>query len=250
MVFTLNGKTILTLPVAGTAAYGSYTASGDAGADVSNEPDVSSLAGTAITLTATYSGDSNYQPATATATYIVPEPAGAAITMSNSGAVTVTRGQQGTSTITVTPVNGFLGPVSLACKVSAGTAGGNLPGCTVAPSVSISGTTAQTVTLTINTVAPTTARNTPPLLGKGSFIALAGVLLCGIFARRKAWRGMLMIAILGVLALGLPVIGCSGGNNIGGGGSGGGTTTGTYTVTVTGANGSIQASTPVTLTVQ
>jgi len=109
--------------------------------------------------------------------------------------------------------------------------------------------------LTVSTTAATTSGLVVPRvgngkgwLGAGSGAALALLLFFGIPARRRSWRSMLGIivamAVIGALSS------CGGS---GGGGGGGqtipGTTAGTYTVTVTGASGSITQTTPVTISV-
>lgn len=224
--------------------------------------DVSKLLGVGDTgtMTFSYSGDSNYEAvAPITATFTIPEPTDAAIALSNSGAVTAAAGSQGTSTVTVTPANGFGGPVTLACSItSAPAAAVNQPTCSIAKSVEVQGTTPQTATLTISTTAPTSARSNPAgPFGRGSGIAFACLLIGGLAGRRKAWRRYLGLVVLAVALVSIPMIGCSGGSvgpapGSGGGGtsSAAGTTAGTYTVTVTGTHDSIQSSTPVTLTVQ
>jgi hypothetical protein len=156
-----------------------------------------------------------------------------------------------TSTISVTPANGFVGNVMLTCSV-AGPTGANDPAtCSIATSpVDVTGATAVTATLTVSSTAPTTSALDRPLnkfFAVGGGIAVAGLLLFGIPARRRSWR-----TILGVLVFAAIVgmgIGCGGSS--GGGGGGGtttpGTTAGTYTVTVTGTSGSITA-TAITVT--
>lgn len=79
-------------------------------------------------------------------------------TLTNSGAIAVVPGASTTSTITVTPANSFTGAVTLTCAVTTSLSGAaNLPSCSLNPaSVTISGTTAQTSTLTADTAAGTT----------------------------------------------------------------------------------------------
>jgi hypothetical protein len=81
--------------------------------------------------------------------------------LSNSGALTIAAGATtgNTATITVTPANSFSGSVALTCAVT--TSVSNFvsePTCDLSPSsVSISGTTAETSTLTATTSSTTTA---------------------------------------------------------------------------------------------
>jgi subtilase family serine protease len=161
-----------------------------------------------------------------------------------------------TSTITVTPTNGFTGTVALSCTITP-VATSYPATCSYAPaSVTISGTTAQTATMTVSTTAATTALSKRPALfwpSTGGAV-LACVLLFGIPARRRHWR-----TTLGVFALLLVFTGgaiaCGSGGGSGSGSSGGGTSTpgttaGTYTITIEGTSGSTVATNTIQLTVQ
>jgi hypothetical protein len=81
-------------------------------------------------------------------------------TLTNSGAITVSPGATSgnTSTISVTPSNSFTGTVTLSCAVTTSPSGAaSIPTCNLNPtSVTISGTTAQTSTLTADTTSATT----------------------------------------------------------------------------------------------
>ena len=185
----------------------------------------------------------------------------ASFALSSSGAITVTRGatSSNTSTISVTPSNGFSGAVSLACTINP-TASSNPASCGLSStSVTLSGTTQQTSTLTITTTAAT-AYNKPLDLFWPSTAgtALAVLLFIGVPRRRPNWLAMMVLLIVVISSV---VIGCGGGGSSssggsGGGGSGGGggttstgTTPGQYTVMVTGTSGSTSHTTTVTLTV-
>jgi hypothetical protein len=166
-----------------------------------------------------------------------------------------------TSTITVTPANGFTGSVTLTAAVTASPAGAAYPptfsfGAT--SPLNITGAAAGTGTLTISTTAATSAAlalpNRPGVPWyAASGVAFACLVLFGIPARRRNWRSMLgMLALLFTLAGGL--IAC-GGHGCGGGGGGGGggiagTTAGAYTITVTGTSGTTTETGTFTLTVQ
>jgi hypothetical protein len=211
-------------------------------------------AGNTATFTLAYSGDSNYQSAGPyTTTLSVSEPANAGIALITSGNITIAiPGQSGTSTLTVTPSNGFGGSVSLTCALTGGAASSNNPTCSFPASVSISGTAAQTATIIVSTTAATSANVKRPItliMGMGDCgVALAGVLLIALPRRRTLWLSMLCLVALGVTLL---PMGCGGGS---GGGSppGGspGTSAGAYTFTITGTKGSITGSTTLTVTVQ
>jgi trimeric autotransporter adhesin len=81
--------------------------------------------------------------------------------LSNSGPITVTAGATtgNTSTVSVTPSNGFTGSVALSCAVTTAPASAVSPvTCSVAPtSASVTGTTAVTATLTGASTSTTTA---------------------------------------------------------------------------------------------
>ncbi len=78
--------------------------------------------------------------------------------LTNNGPISLVAGATtgNTSTITVTPSNGFTGAVNLTCLLTNPPGGIVAPTCTVTPSVTISGTTAATGTLTIDTTSSTT----------------------------------------------------------------------------------------------
>jgi hypothetical protein len=169
-----------------------------------------------------------------------------------------------TSTITVTPVGGFTGSVTLTAAVTSSPAGAVYPPTFSFGSTSplnITGATAGTGTLTISTTAATSSAlhlpNRPgvPWYAAGG-VAFACLVFFGIPSRRRSWRSMLgMLALLFMLTGGL--IACakkSSGDGGGGGGGGGGgiagTTAGAYTITVTGTSGTTTETDTITLTVQ
>lgn len=203
---------------------------------------------------ATASGYSN--SALASATYIIDLQPGFKV---SGTAVTVTPGTAigNTSTITVTPTGGFTGTVSLNCAFSTNAATDPAT-CSIPASVTISGATAQTAMLTVNTTAATTGgcSSANGMHKKASWYAggstiLAWVLLFGIPAQRRRWAARLgMLALLITLTSG--VLACGGGGagvncNVAGNP---GTTAGTYTVVVTGTSGAITQTGAVSLTVQ
>jgi hypothetical protein len=213
-----------------------------------------------ITLSASFtpndSVDYNNASATTTLTVVAGPPPTFAVT---GNAITIEPGATigNTSTIAVTPSNGFTGTVNLTCAITPAAA--NDPAmCNILPaSVIINGTTPQTATLTISTT-QATALNQPfklfwPSAG-GATLALA--FFFGIPRRRRNWLAMLGLFCLIVSIAG---IGCGGGNaGTGGGGGGGGgggssnpgTTAGTYTITITGTSGSTVETSTAVLTVQ
>lgn len=150
-----------------------------------------------------------------------------------------------TSTIYLTPTNGFSGTVNLSVPSNCGVAAGLT--CSLS---------ASSVSLSYSNTASLTLPNRPAqkgrpwnLLATGGGAALACVLLLAVPARRRAWRNILSLVLFACVAgFGL---GCGGGSGGGGGGGcqvncggGGGGTTGTatnpsqsVTLTVTAAAG-------------
>jgi trimeric autotransporter adhesin len=185
-----------------------------------------------------------------------------AFSLSNSGSIQVNAGATtgNTSTINLTPANGFTGTVNLTCAVNSDLANSvDTPGCTLSPAaLNVTGASAVTSTLSVSTTAPTTSALLP---GRRhfSFGGLAPVLAVVFFfsmaSQRRNWMRILGAV---VLALTIGAMGCGGGGGggtgSGGGGGGGnsGTTPGAYAVTVTGtdaATGKITSQTTATLTV-
>jgi len=239
----INGSATINIP-AGTLAAGNYALT------PTYTPDAAS---SSIYLSASDVGD--YVLVTApTPTFTV---SGTAVTVA-PGATT-----GNTSTITITPSNGFTGSVALSASITSGPNGAQYPptlsfGTT--SSVSITGTNAGTATLTVLTTAPTKAasmfpeRRDLPWYTSGGAV-LACVLLFGIRPIRRSWQTMLgMLLLLVTLAGGVLACGGGGGSGSNGGGGGGttnpGTTAGTYTVTVSGTSGAASVTSTVTLIVQ
>ncbi|MGA2350787.1 MAG: S53 family peptidase [Terracidiphilus sp.] len=181
------------------------------------------------------------------------------VTVSGTG-VTVTPGATSgnTSTITITPANGFTGSVLLTAAVTSSPAGAQyLPTLSFGSTspVSISGSAAGTATLTITTTAASSSASLAPMrrgtpwYGAGS--ALACLLLFGIPARRRSWLKIIgMMCLLLILTGSVLACGGGGSNNGGGGNNIPGTTAGVYTVTVTCTSGATVATGTLTLHVQ
>ena len=223
-----GGTQVLTLTTSGSAA-------------VTTSPVTVTITGTSGALTAT----------TTVSLSVTAEPtftAGSGSTTALSIAPGATTGNA--ATINVVGENGFAGLVNLRCSISPA-ATSDPASCSLSPtSLTLSGTTAQTSTLTVYSTAATTSLNR----GKGLFwpsvgtTALALLIFFRVPRRRPNW-----LAMMGLLALivTLAAMGCGGG----GGGSGGqgntGTTPGTYTITVTGTSGATSATVgTITLTVE
>jgi pimeloyl-ACP methyl ester carboxylesterase len=164
-----------------------------------------SLATGSGTLTASYTGDSNYSATTGTAPVTITTAANPTFTVGGTS-VTVTPGATtgNTLTITVTPSGGFTGSVALTAVITSSPTSAQYPPTlsfgSTSP-VSIGGSNAGTATLTVYTTAATSAsianpvRRGFPWYTEGG-AALACILLIGIPTRRRRWRTM-----LGALAL-------------------------------------------------
>ena len=180
-------------------------------------------------------------------------------TISATAPATVSPGGSGTSTVTLTAVNGYASPVNLTCAVT-GT-GSPLPTC------SVTGTNPQTPTasgatstVTIKTTGATAAMVRPSKFFYAMWLPIAGLSLVGMGfssarSRRKKLLGFLMVGMVLTALFLMPA--CGGSSNSGGGGGGGGgctgcTTAGSYTVSITGTGtdpATTTHSTTVTLTV-
>ncbi|MGA2654246.1 MAG: hypothetical protein ABSF28_27300, partial [Terracidiphilus sp.] len=271
-----NGTTTITLTDVGSFSGAvSLSASGLPGGVTTSFAGGSTPASQVLTLTA-----SNTAAVTATPVTVTITGTSGSLTETTSIALTITAepgftaGSGGTTSMTLTPgattgntgtisvagTNGFAGTVNLTCAVSTTIANGNdPPTCSLNPaSLSLSGTAAQTSTLTVATTAATSAalvhpgRPGIPWYAAGG-ATLAGLLLFGIPARRRRWQTIAgMLVLLVVLSGGLIACGSGGGGSSSGGGGGTpnpGTTAGTYTLTVTGTGTSSGSSASVTATV-
>jgi Bacterial Ig-like domain (group 3) len=201
------------------------------------------------TITAVYSGDSNLTGSTSSALSQVVDaaPGFGAPSGTQPGSISIQPGATSgnTATISVVGTNGFSGTVNLSCAITP-VAASDPPTCTLSPSsVTLSGTTAQTSTLTVSTTGATSAMNRPLWRPVGG-TALAAVLMLLLPRRRRSWLAMIVLLAIAVCA---GIAGCGGGGSKSSGNPG--TTAGTYTVTVTGTAGSTTATiTTVTLTVE
>jgi hypothetical protein len=118
--------------------------------------------------------------------------------------------------------------------------------------VTLSKAGSATATLTISTTAASSAVLDRPMRPwPGSGVALACILLCGLFVRRRRWPAMLGLLLFAALVAG-GVSGCVSGNSGAGSGGGGGnpgTAAGAYQVTVTASSGSVTAQTTINVQV-
>jgi len=211
----------------------------------------------AVTITVT--GTSASLSATTTVDLSVIAEPGVAPGSGGTTSLTVTPGATtgNTGTISVAGINGFGGVVDLTCRVTTAlTNVSDMPTCSLNPtSVTISGSVAQTSTLTVNTTPASSAQN----LNRSIFWPLAGgfTFALGLLSVRspKHKRRVPTIGLLLLFVSTTGLIACGGGATGSGGGGGGGrdtgTTPGAYTITVTGTSGSVSATVgTVALTVQ
>jgi hypothetical protein len=168
---------------------------------------------------------------------------------------TITAGQSASYNLSVIPVGAsFSNAVSLSCS-----GGPTISLCSFTPDPIIPGGSSAAVVMSISTTAAS-ASSSRARIFYALWVALPALVLLGA-AGRKRGKLRLPVALCGLFLLGLLLASCGGGGSNGGGSSGGvgggggggqqqGTQPGTYTITVTGASGTLthQAST-VTLTV-
>jgi hypothetical protein len=245
-----------------TLSSGTYTSAAttlSSGSATINVP-AGSLASGTDQLTASYTGDTNYNASTGSASVTVTTAGSSSFTVTGP-AVSVTPGATtgNTSTITLTPSGGFTGAVALTAAITSSPTGAAYPPTlsfgSTSP-VSITGSNAGTATLTISTTAATTATLVHPKHPAVPWYAAGGatlacILLFGVPTRRRRWRTMLgMLFLVAILAGGMSACTKPLSTLKGGGTSNPGTTAGTYTITVTGTSGSTTATGIVALTVQ
>ena len=144
--------------------------------------------------------------------------------------------------LTVTPSNGFTGPVYFACTIAYYPPGAqHLPTCSVPVSVNVTGTAAVTAAMSITSTPPTTVAradeiNTLRRLATQSLAFVAGIFVIGLPLRRRIRPYVTAFCVLVVLVGCMASVSCGGGNGPGGGGHMiPGTTPGTYKFMVDGA---------------
>ncbi|HST12106.1 MAG TPA: S53 family peptidase [Terriglobales bacterium] len=171
-------------------------------------------------------------------------PAAADFTMFGSLVGIAAPGGNGSSTITVDAKNGYSGTITFTCTPPTSAK----IGCTVSgsPLTLGSGTTSGTVTVSITTAAAALTPGSAPLWLGGSGAIFAGVLLFGTPLRRRKLTVALTII---TIALVLSAVGCGGSSSSSGGGNTG-TLAGTYTVSVTGTDGTTSHTTNVAVAVK
>jgi hypothetical protein len=208
----------------GSTSLGSVTLSGTNVAALT----ITSLPVGTDSITAVYSGDSNFTGGTSNSLSQAVDAADFSIAPSPSS-FTVTAGQSGTTTLSVAPLYGFASSVSFSC--SSGLPAG--ASCSFSPAiVTLPGATSTTLTVTTSASSAALRRNSSPLF-PGSALAVA---LCCFGWRKRRRLQLLLLLAVSVAGLGL-LNGCgSGGSGSGGGGSQ--SITSTVTVTAAATSGS------------
>ena len=183
---------------------------------------------------------------TVTATFTAPDFEVSASTVAPS---IVAAGNGGSSTVTLTSVNGFNSAVTFTCSVDPAPA--HAPTCSVNPtSATPAANGSVTTTVSISTTAPSSAAMLRShSIFYGLWLPIGGLLWAGIGRKRSRTRQFLFIATCLLLSTGVVLEAGCGGNSPPPPPSGG-TPPGAYTITVTGTAGATQHSATTNLTVQ
>lgn len=234
-----------------TLSGGGYTSPAETlvnGAYTFTIPSNSLSAGSDI-LTVKYSGDAVYLAGSATITVAVAQ---SAYSLAATTPAAVAAGTSASSTVTISTTTSYSGAIDLSCVLTNSPTGAtNLPTCAAAtPSVTLaSGATSAKSTVTVTSVAATTAMASPVDDGKqngwmriGGGAVLALLFFLGVPSRRRGWSAMLG-AVLLIVAIGT-LSGCGGKSSSKSGNAG--TTAGSYTFTVTGTGTPAETPAPTT----
>jgi hypothetical protein len=201
-------------------------------------------------ITASYSGDRYFAVSTSSPLVQVINSTPFTAAPTGGSSATVNAGQAATFTVSFTPATTQSQTIALTCSGAP-----PMATCTISPnSIPLSGTTAASATVTVQTAGTGAAAVlTSPTYSRASFlsgpgwfgIGLGAVLLfvgCSGRRRRVAAIGM---QLAGLVMLGLMLVGCGGGSS-----APVGTQPGTYTVVVTAQSGGFSQNINLTLTVQ
>jgi hypothetical protein len=197
-------------------------------------------------ITATYSGDTNYQGSTSAAVSITTSSGTAdfSLTATPTSFTIASPGLSGTTTISAGALNNFTGTVNVTCALPSAM---TYSTCSLVPaSFSVPGSS----TLTVNTTAPSTAL---PLFNRPRwFFPSAGAIFASILLLlipRKKRRVKLAFGLLVFALLAAAFVAC-GGSSSSIVTTSTGTPTGSYTIVVTGTSGTLSHTLNVPVTVQ
>ncbi|MGE5052777.1 MAG: Ig-like domain-containing protein [Acidobacteriota bacterium] len=232
----------------GTTSLGSSALNSDGLATLT----ISTLAVATHSVTATYSGATDFAPSTSAVLSQVVAGFGVSATPGNA---TLNAGSSAVFTLTASAMYGFNGPVSLTCSVSPAPA--LAPTCALNPT-SVTPTSSGSVTsqLSVATTGPTASLVRPILPHNSSrlysmWLPLCGLTLLGVGAStRRSKRITIFLGVLIALLMLVLWTACGGASNRSNNSGHTGTPPGQYTVTVNATSGSITRSTAVTITVQ
>jgi subtilase family serine protease len=229
----------------------------------------------AHTISATYSGDATYASSSGTISVMVGGASAKSFSLTASN-LTVAAGGSGTSTITVTPQNGYMG--TMAFTVTSSPAVANA--CFAVPNVTVSGAAAVTAMMTVKTSSGlcgtsamvggvgnahhsvggwwgetyggTGGSSGPLYLATVSGLALSCISLVGLFRLRSRRWGLIGAALV-CMSVVVALSGCGGGSSASATSTSGSVNAakGTYTLTVTGTDSAagVKASGTLTLTI-
>lgn len=185
----------------------------------------SSLTAGSHSLTASYSGDTHFASSNSTALNEAVTDFQVALTPATQ---TVAAGSPASYSLTVTPLGGFTGTISLTCSGLPSLASCNAQTVTVS-----SGSASQTIT--IATAAPSTAMSVVRRVAFSGYTLLAGCTLCFGWMRRtlRISSHFLLLFLIPVLPLALCISGCGGSGTPAKNSGAPGTPSGTSAITIT-----------------
>ncbi len=203
-------------------------------------------------ITATYSGDENFNGATAStsvAVSITALPPAIALDKPSPSSLTITAGDTATTSLNLSGNATFTGAVTVSCSGAPDKAT-----CTAVPaSVTLAASQSANVAIVVTTTAPTLIKassESPSMPWKAGTagLSLAALLMLALPGRarrfRKTWLATLVL--LAGLAGAVSMTGCGGSSTK----TVTGTPAGNYTLTVTATAGSVTSSQTIALTVQ
>lgn len=191
-----------------------------------------------VTIQAIAAAPGYSNSALATATYTINLPAPDFTVAASPASFSVTAGQSGTATLSVTPQYGFNSAVTFACSGLPTGASCSFSPATVTPSGAAASTT---LTVATSKTSAALRRNSIPWFPSS---ALAALFCCLGYKKRRLFPMLLLLAA-SLAGLGL-LNGCGGGSSAGGSSTSQPTTS---TVTVTASSGTLQHTATFTLTV-